>query len=224
MNKEFCKYFETTTLDYDINRNVVEKMLMDALKYDFYGACVDGYHIPLAWDYLEGSGIQVVTVCGFPLGTSGTNSKCAEAFEAIKDGAEEIDAMMNMAAIKDKKFDYVASEVNALADICHSENVKLKIILETAFLTDDEIVRLCEIGLNNNVDYIRDSSGFNKIGATARTVKLIKDTVGDKCQIKAAGKIWTLAQANELIEAGADIIGTDAAMEIMEEYLSKDKS
>ena len=218
MKKDFNKYFESTTLDYDINKTIVEKLLMDALKYDFYGACVDGYHLPLAWDYLEGSGIQVVTVCGFPLGTSGTNSKCAEAFEAIKDGAEEIDAMMNMAAIKDKKFDYVASEVTALKEICKSENVKLKIILETAFLTDDEIVRLCEIGMNCGVDYIRDSSGFNQIGATPRTVKLIKDTVGDKCKIKACGKIWTLAQAMELIEAGADTIGTDAAMEIMEEY------
>lgn len=223
MTKDFNKYFENTTLDYDINKGVVEKLLLDTLKYDFYGACVDGYHLPLAWDYLEGSGIQIVTVCGFPLGTSGTNSKCAEAFEAIKDGAEEIDAMMNMAAIKDRKFDYVASEVTALAEICRSENVKLKMILETAFLTDDEIVRLCEIGLNNRVDFIRDSSGFNKIGATPRTVKLIKDTVGDKCKVKAAGKIWTLSQAQELIDAGADIIGTDAAMDIMEEYLSKNK-
>lgn len=223
MKKDFNKYFENTTLDYDINRGIVEKLLLDTLKYDFYGACVDGYHIPLAWDYLEGSGIQVVTVCGFPLGTSGTNSKCAEAFEAIKDGAEEIDAMMNVAAIKDRKFDYVASEVTALADICHSEGVKLKMILETAYLTDDEIVRLCEIGISKNVDFIRDSSGFSRIGATPRTVKLIKDTVGDNCQIKAAGKIWTLAQANELIEAGADIIGTDAAMEIMEEYIATKK-
>lgn len=218
MNKDFNKYFETTTLDYDINKNIVEKMLMDTLKYDFHGAVVDGYHIPLAWDYLEGSGVQIVTVCGFPLGTSGTNSKCAEAFEAIKDGAEEIDAMMNLAAIKDKKFDYIASEVTALVGICHSENVKLKIILETEYLSDEEIVRLCEIGMNCGVDYIRDSSGFNRIGATPRTVKLIKDTVGDKCKIKAAGKIWTMAQAMELIEAGADTIGTDAAMEIMEEY------
>ncbi|MEE0773061.1 MAG: deoxyribose-phosphate aldolase [Anaerovoracaceae bacterium] len=218
MNKDFNKYFENTTLDYDINRGIVEKLLLDTLKYDFYGACVDGYYLPLAWDYLEDSGIKVVTVCGYPLGTSGTNSKCAEAFEAIKDGAQEIDAMMNMAAIKDRKFDYIASEVNALSDICHSEGVKLKMILETPLLTDDEIVRLCEIGLNNKVDFIRDSSGFNKIGATTRTVKLIKDTVGDKCMIKASGKIWTMAHALELIDAGADIIGTDAALDIMEEY------
>ena len=223
MKKDFNKYFESTTLDYDINRGVVEKLLMDALKYDFYGVVVDGYHLPLAWDYLEGSGIQAATVCGFPLGTCGTNSKCAEAFEAIKDGAEEIDAMMNLAAIKDKKFDYVASEVTALREICKSENVKLKIILETAFLTDDEIVRLCEIGMNCGVDCIRDSSGFNQIGATPRTVKLIKDTVGDKCKIKACGKIWTLAQAMELIEAGADTNGNDASMEIMEEYNASQK-
>lgn len=219
MKKDFNKYFENTTLEYDINRGVVEKLLRDTLKYDFYGACVDGYHLPLAWDYLEDSGIQIVTVCGYPLGTSGTNSKCAEAFEAVKDGAEEIDAMMNLAAIKDHKFDYVASEVTALTDICHSENVKLKIILETAFLTEDEIVRLCEIALNCGVDYIRDSSGFNQIGATVRTVKLIKGTVGDKIKLKAAGHIRTLAQARELIDAGADIIGTDAAVQIMEEYL-----
>lgn len=223
MNKDLNKYFENTTLDYDINKGVVEKLMLDTLKYDFYGACVDGYYLPLAWSYLENSGIKVVTVCGFPLGTSGTNSKCAEAFEAIKDGAEEIDAMMNMAAIKDRKFDYVASEVNALSDICHSENVKLKMILETSFLTDDEILRLCEIGLNNNVDFIRDSSGFNKIGATPRTVKLIKEAVGEKCSIKASGKIRTLAQAMDLINAGADIIGTDAAMDIMEEYRSSKK-
>ncbi|MBQ3520916.1 MAG: deoxyribose-phosphate aldolase [Firmicutes bacterium] len=218
MNKDFNKYFEITTLDYDINKGVVEKLLMDALKYDFHGAVVDGYHLPLAWDYLKGSGIQVVTVAGFPMGTSGTNSKCAEVFEAIKDGAEEIDVMMNIAAIKDKKFDYVASEITALREICKSEDVKLKVILETAFLTDEEIVRVCEIALNCGVDYIRDSSGFSRIGATPRTVKLIKDTVGDKCKIKAAGKIWTVAEVMALIEAGADTISTDAAMEVMEEY------
>lgn len=220
MNKDFKKYFEITTLDYDIHKGVVEKMLKDALKYDFHGAVVDGYHLPLAWDHLEGSGIQIVTVCGFPLGTCGTNSKCAEAFEAIKDGAEEIDAMMNLAAVKDGKFDYITSEVKALTEICHSENVKIKIILETAFLTDEEIIKLCNIGVNCGVDFIRDSSGFSQIGATPRTVKLIKDTVGDKCKVKAAGKIWTLAQAMELIDAGADTISTDAAMEIMEEYLA----
>ena len=84
MKKDFNKYFESTTLDYDINRNVVEKLLMDSLKYDFYGACVDGYHLPLAWDYLEGSGIQVNTVCGFPLGTSGTNSNAQKLLKPSK--------------------------------------------------------------------------------------------------------------------------------------------
>lgn len=219
MKKDFNKYFENTTLDYDTNRGVVEKLLLDTIKYNFYGACVDGYYLPIACDYLENTDISIVTVCGFPLGTSGTNSKAAEVYEAIQDGAQEIDAMMNMAAIKDGKFDYVASEVTTLTEICHSDNVKLKMILETAYLTDDEIIRLCEIGLNNNVDFIRDSSGFSKIGATARTVKIIKKVVGDEIKIKASGHIRTLSQAKELIDAGADILGTDAAMQIMEEYM-----
>lgn len=218
MNKDFNKYFEHTTLDYDIHKNAAEKMLLDALKYDFAGASVDGYYLPLAWEYLEGSGIKVVTVCGFPLGTEGTNSKASAVYEAIQDGAEEVDVMMNMAAIKDGRYDYIAAEMKTLADICHSENVKLKTIFETMYMTDDEIVKMCEVAMNCNVDYIRDSSGFNRMSASPRTVKLIKDTVGDSVKIKAAGSIATLKHAMEFIDAGADRLATDYACDIMEEY------
>ena len=221
MKKDFNKYFENTSLKPDTIKGEVQKLFLDALKYNFRAVCVDGYHLPHAWKSLQGSGIMIATVSGFPLGTMGTNSKVAEVFEAVRDGAEEIDAMMNIAAIKDRRFDYIAGEITALTEVCHKEGAKLKIILETSLLTDDEIIKMCEIAMHSNVDFIRDSSGFSGVGATARTVKLIRDTVGDSMKIKASGGIRTLAQALELIEAGADRLGTNRAVDIMEEYLKK---
>ncbi len=221
MKKDFNKYFEHTTLDYDIQKLTVEKQMLDALKYNFHGATVDGYYIPLAYEYLKDSDISIVTICSLPLGTDSTNSKVASIYESIQEGAEEIDVMMNMAAIKDRRYDYISAEMKAIAEICHRENVKVKAILETTYMTDEEIIKVCEIAMRCNIDAIRDSSGFNRLSATVRTVKLIKETIGDSMELKVAGSFATLAQAMEFIEAGADKLCTDYAVDIMEEYRKK---
>lgn len=221
MKKSFNKYFEHTLLKPDTMKKEVVNLFLEALKYDFHAVCVDGCYLPDAWKYLEGSGIMISTVTGFPLGTMDTHSKYGETYEAINDGAEEVDAMMNIGAIKEGRYDYINSEVTVLSKLCHERNVVFKIILETCLLTDDEIIKMCQISQKAGVDFIRTSTGFGSEGATVHAVNLIKDTVGDSVKIKASGGIRTLDHAIELINAGADRLGTSASVYIMEEYIKK---
>ncbi|MDO4546418.1 MAG: deoxyribose-phosphate aldolase, partial [Bacillota bacterium] len=199
--KPFSKYFEHTLLRPDTTEAEVVKLFQEALKYDLYGVCVDGCYLPHAWDHLEGSGIMIATVIGFPLGTMATSSKAAETWEALDDGAEEVDAMINVGALKDGRYDYVGGEIALLAEMCHKENSEFKIILETCLLTEDEIVKACDLAKRAKVDFIKTSTGFSTGGATVEAVKLIRETVGDDVKIKASGGIRTLDQAIALIEA-----------------------
>jgi len=221
MKKQFNKYFEHTLLKTDTMEKEAINLFQEALKYDFHAVCVDGCFLATAWKYLRGSGIMISTVTGFPLGTMDTNSKYGETYDSIDDGAKEVDAMMNVGAIKEGRFDYVDSEIKALTNLCHEKNTIIKIIIETCSLTDAEIIKVCNMAKNAGVDFIRTSTGFGEEGATVHAVKLIKKTVGDAVKIKASGGIRTLDDAIELIKAGADRLGTSASVEIMEEYIQK---
>ena len=220
--KPFNKYIEHTLLKPDARSAEAEKIFMDALKYDFCSVCVDGCYLPLAWEHLEGSGIMIATVIGFPLGTMASSSKAAEAWEALDDGAEELDVMINVGALKDGRYDYLSSEITLLSELCHKSNAVLKIILETCLLTKDEIIKGCEIAKMSGADYIKTSTGFSTGGATIEDVRLIKEVVGDSVKIKASGGIRTLDFALELINAGADRLGTSASVSIMEEYIARE--
>lgn len=217
--KEFNKYFDHTLLKADASLDNVVKLFKDAVKYDFYSVCVDSCWLPLACEYLDGSCVKIVTVVGFPLGTSSTKAKCTETKIALSDGADEIDAVINVSALKDAQYEYIADELKQLADLCHASNAKFKIILETCLLTDDEIVKACEIAKNAGVDFIKTSTGFSTGGATCEAIKLIKKTVRNEMQIKASGGIRTLNDALKMIESGADRLGCSASVGIMEEYL-----
>ncbi len=216
--KEFSKYFDHTLLKPDASEKDAINLFKEALKYDFYGVCVDSCWLPLACRYLKDSSVSIVTVIGFPLGTSSTGAKAAEAKEALSGGADEIDAVINVGALKDGRYDYVTAELAALADICHESGAAFKIILETCLLTDDEIVTACRLAEKAGVDFVKTSTGFSTGGATKEAVSLIRKTVGNRMHVKASGGIRTLTDALAMIDAGANRLGCSASAAIMEEY------
>ncbi|NLD19278.1 MAG: deoxyribose-phosphate aldolase [Clostridiales bacterium] len=217
--KPFNKYFEHTLLKSNATDEDIKKLLDEALKYNFYGVCVNGCHVATASEYLKGSDIKVVTVIGFPLGCGSTASKVAETIDTIKNGAYEIDSVLNVGALKSGRYDDIASELHALSSLCHHNSCKLKLILEICLLTEDEIVKACQMAVDSGVDFVKTSTGFSTGGATVKSVNLMRQTVGDKVGIKAAGGIRTLDDARAFIEAGADRLGCSASVEVLKAFL-----
>jgi deoxyribose-phosphate aldolase len=151
--------------------------------------------------------MKLVTVCGFPLGYSKSGVKAAEALEALDDGADEIDLVMNVSALRSGMPAWIKSEVARLADLCHSRGAMLKVILETCYLSGEEISRMSVVCRDAGADFIKTSTGFGKGGAAPEHIRLIRAAVGPDCGIKASGGIRTLEFARELLDAGADRIG-----------------
>ena len=171
--------------------------------------------------------IGVAAVVGFPLGAMSTEAKIEEARIAIEDGACEIDMVINIGAAKDGRWDYVRNEIYNIVQICHrskDEPVILKVILETCLLTDDEVVKACQVCKAAGADYVKTSTGFSDGGATVHHVRLMKETVGDGLKVKASGGIRTLADAKAMIDAGADRLGCSASVHIMQELQTAGES
>ncbi len=222
--KSFGKYFDHTLLKPDATVKETLKLFEDAVRYGFFGVCIDTCHVPLAYRYLKDTPVKIVTVTGFPLGSSSTEAKLSETRYALENGAEEIDTVINIGALKDKDNDYILKELSLLSDTCHISGASLKVILETCLLTDEEIITACSLAENAGADFIKTSTGFSTGGAMASDVKLIRDTVGKRMKIKASGGIKTLASAIEMIEAGADRLGCSSSVSIMEEYIKNKKT
>jgi len=210
---ELNKYIDHTLLKPEASEEQVLKLCDEALEYGFYSVCVNSCHVPLAVDKLSGSDVKVATVAGFPLGGMSTASKVFEAREAVEAGASEIDMVINVGALKEGRYEYVLHEIAALVDMCPC----LKVIIETCLLTDEEIVKACELVVQAGADFVKTSTGFSTGGATAEAVSLMRQTVGDKAKIKASGGIRTLADAKKFIELGADRLGCSAGVQIMKE-------
>jgi len=210
---ELNKYIDHTLLKPEASEEQVLKLCDEALEYGFYSVCVNSCHVPLAVDKLSGSDVKVATVAGFPLGAMSTASKVFEAREAVEAGASEIDMVINVGALKEGRYEYVLHEIAALVDMCPC----LKVIIETCLLTDEEIVKACELVVQAGADFVKTSTGFSTGGATAEAVSLMRQTVGDKAKIKASGGIRTLADAKKFIELGADRLGCSAGVQIMKE-------
>lgn len=206
--KPFNKYFEHELLRADATEADAIRLFEEAKKYDFFSVCVDGCYLPLAWEHLEGSGIIIGTVIGFPLGTTTIGTKAAELYEALEDGAEEVSTTMNIGCLKDKKYNYLQSGLSVLTGTCGEKKVTFGVMIEAGLLTKDEIVQACTLSKNAGVDLISTSSGFSSGAANPETIRLIRETVGDACKIEASGGIETLEQVEALIEAGADKIST----------------
>ena len=216
---ELNKYIEHTLLKQDATREEITKLLEEACKYNFLGVCVNPCNVKFAKQYLNDTGnieIKVVTVVGFPLGQSTTESKILETIDAVKNGADEIDMVMNTGRLKDWDYDYIAEEISKIKAACQNHN--LKVILETDLLTQEEIKTACKLCINGGADFVKTSTGFvkNGVGAKAEDVKLMYETVKDSgLQVKASGGIRDRETAIKMIEAGAVRLGTSSGVKIV---------
>ena len=213
---ELNKYFDHTLLKADARKEAVIKLCKEAKEYDFASVCVNPDFVALCAEELKNTDVKVCTVVGFPLGSMISEAKAFEAAKAIEQGAEEVDMVINISALKDGDLDYVTKDIRTVKGACGS--TLLKVIIETCLLTDEEKVQACECSLKAGADYVKTSTGFSKAGAKPEDVRLMKDTVKDSAKVKAAGGIHTLAEAEAMIAAGADRLGCSASVAIMEEY------
>lgn len=221
---KFNKRFDHTLLKADASHSDILKLCREAEEYGFASVCVNSCYVHFAAKKLTDSDVKVTAVAGFPLGAASTAAKTAEVKDAVENGANEIDVVINIGALKDGKYDYIRNELSFIANICHEKNAILKVILETCLLTDEEITTACILAKQSHADYVKTSTGFNIAGATVHHVKLMRRICGDDMKIKASGGIKTLKDAIELINAGADRLGCSASVTIMNEYLGKQNS
>lgn len=213
---ELNKYIEHTLLKQDATKAEVTKLLDEAREYKFLGVCVNPVNVRFASEYLKGTGVKIVTVIGFPLGQSTTESKVLETVDAVKNGADEIDMVLNSGKLKDGEFDYIVDEISKIKTACQGKN--LKVILETDLLTKDEIKTACELCVKGGADFVKTSTGFvkNGVGAKEEDVKLMYETVNDAgLQVKASGGIRDREAALRMIEAGAVRLGTSSGVKIV---------
>ncbi|MEO5789458.1 MAG: deoxyribose-phosphate aldolase [Gelidibacter sp.] len=185
----------------------------EAKKYDFFSVCVNSCYVPLAKQILSKTAVKVVSVIGFPLGATATEAKVFEAKNAVNEGADEIDMVINMGFLRSKNFLAVFKDISDVKSAIGK--IPLKVILEISELSKNEIVKACEICVDAKVDFIKTSTGFSKSGATLTAVKIIKKTIKDQAKIKASGGIRDLETALKYIDAGADRIGTSSGVAMM---------
>ena len=209
------KYIDHTILKPTCLVSDIEKLCAEAKQYDFAAVCVPPNFVKLAKEKLLGSSVQVATVIGFPFGYSATEAKIAEIILAMVDGADELDVVANISAIKNADWTAIADEINHIMPIIRSKNKVVKIIIESGVLTDDEIIKCCDIYGIAGIDYLKTSTGYAEKGASVEAVKLFRKHLPDQVQIKASGGIRDYAAAKSMIEAGATRIGCSAGVAIV---------
>jgi len=207
-----AKLFDHTILKADAGREAVRKVCDEAKEYGFMSVCVNGYYTAYAAEQLKGSGVKVCTVVGFPLGQMSLKAKAAEAAIAVEDGADEIDMVINVGALKDGLDDVVLADIKAVKEACGSR--VLKVIIETCLLNEEEKIRACRLAKEAGADFVKTSTGFSTAGATAEDVALMRKTVGAGMGVKASGGIRDKETAMAMIEAGASRLGTSATVAI----------
>lgn len=212
---ELNKYIDHTLLKPEATKEQITKLCQEARQYDFASVCVNTCYVPLAKQLLAGSDVKVCCVVGFPLGAMDTVSKAFEAKTAVENGAQEVDMVINIGALKDKDYDYVTKDIAAVVEA--SKPAIVKVIIEACLLTDEEKVEACKCSMNAKAEFVKTSTGFSTHGAAPEDVALMKKTVGDVCKVKAAGGVRSYDDAMKMIEAGADRLGCSAGIKVMEE-------
>ena len=209
------KYIEHTLLKQDAKKDEVIKLLDEAKEYNFLGVCINPVNVKLASEYLKNTEIKIVTVIGFPLGQSTTESKVLETIDAVKNGADEIDMVLNSGKLKDGEFDFIVEEISKIKAACQGK--VLKVILETDLLSQDEIKTASELCIKGGADFVKTSTGFvkNGVGAKEEDIKLMYETVKDAgLGVKASGGVRDKETALIMIKAGATRIGTSSGVKI----------
>lgn len=207
------KLIDHTLLKPEATKAQIEKLCSEAGKYDFKSVCVNPYYVKYAKELLKGSDVLVCTVIGFPLGQNTTAIKVAETKDAIKNGADEIDMVINIGALKSKDEDYVLNEIKEIKNACKGKT--LKVIIETCLLTDEEKITACKLSKEAGADFVKTSTGFSTHGATVEDVKLMRKTVGEDMGVKASGGIRDRETALKMVEAGATRLGVSAGVAIV---------
>ena len=214
--KQLAKMIDHTLLKpYAIQEDIV-RLCDEAKKYSFAAVCIHPTYVRLASNLLSGSGVKVDTVIGFPLGANTPKAKAGEAEIAIADGAEELDMVINIGALKSGDFHLVRKDIVAVLTMAQKGNVTLKVIIEACYLTDDEKVKVCQIILDLGCDFVKTSTGFGDYGAKVEDVKLLRKIVGSQMGVKAAGGIRTYEDALKMINAGASRLGASSGIKILE--------
>ena len=212
MNQEIMKYVDHTLLSQTATWEEIREILEDAMKYGAASACIPAAYVKQAAQY-AGQKLPVCTVIGFPNGYSTTEVKVFEARDAIEKGASEIDMVVNVGFLKDRRYKEVEDEIRAVKEACGDRI--LKVIIETCLLTEEEKIKMCEIVTRAGADYIKTSTGFSTAGATFADVELMKQHVGEGVKVKAAGGISSFADAEEFVRLGADRLGTSRLIRLL---------
>ena len=213
---DLAKHIEHTLLKQDATKEMLIKLLEEAKTHNFKGVCVNSGNIAFAKEYLKNTDVKIVTVVGFPLGACISEAKAFETEKSIELGADEIDMVINVQALKDKDYEFVQKDIEIVKQACKDK--PLKVIIETDLLTKEEIAKACEIIAKAKADFAKTSTGFvkNGVGAKLEDIKLMYETLkGTNVQIKASGGIKTKEQAIALVEAGATRLGTSSGVEIV---------
>jgi deoxyribose-phosphate aldolase len=206
-----------TLLKPEATEDQVAQLCYEAKKFNFVAVCVNPNWVALCRQLLRGSSVKIATVVGFPLGAHASETKVFETAQAIKDGADEIDMVLNIGALKSGDDVVAGRDIRAVVEVAHSLGAIVKVIIEAALLTDDEKVRSCILSKAAGADFVKTSTGFGPGGATAHDVALMRKTVGPKLGVKAAGGIRDLKGVEEMVQAGATRIGASAGVKIMQE-------
>lgn len=208
------KYIDHTLLKPDASQEQIETLIEEAKKYDFASVCVNPTWVSFAAQSLKGTDVKVCTVIGFPLGANTPELKVFETSDAIRNGANEIDMVINIGALKSQNFDLVEKDIRAVVEA--AKGTLVKVIIETCLLTDDEKVKACQIAQKAGADFVKTSTGFSTGGATVADVALMRKTVGPDMGVKASGGARSYEDALAFIKAGATRIGASSGVAIME--------
>lgn len=210
-------YIDHTNLKPNVLVADIEKLCKEAIQYNFIAVCVPPPMIRIAKNFLKESNVKTATVIGFPFGYSAIEAKIAEIALAIVDGADELDMVINLIALKNNDWQYLANEINHVMPVIKQNNKIIKIIIESGILTDEEIIRCCELYGAAGIDFLKTSTGYAEKGATPEAVALMRKHLPAAVQIKASGGIRTYAFAQQLIEAGATRLGCSNSVNIVKE-------
>ncbi len=212
---DLASMIDHTLLKADATTEQIAKLCYEAMKFNFASVCVNPTNVRLSAQLLKGSSVKVCTVIGFPLGATTPEVKAYEASNAIQDGAQEIDMVINIGALKSSDYQLVEDDIRSVVNVCHNELVLCKVILETALLTDEEKIKACVLSKAAGADFVKTSTGFGPGGATIEDVALMKEVVGSFVGVKASGGIRDQTKAKAMIEAGANRIGASASIKIV---------
>lgn len=211
---EMASIIDHTNLKPYATRKDIEKLCSEAKEYNFGAVCVNSHYVGLCKSLLKDSDVEIASVVGFPLGASSTEAKACETADAVQNGATEIDMVMNIGEFKNKNYDFVKEDITRVVDA--AEGTIVKVILETGYLTDEEIIEACKIVVQAGAHFVKTSTGFGPMGAYVDHVRIMRDAVGENFGVKAAGGIRTAKDAVRMVNAGANRLGASAGVKIIE--------